>query len=84
MAILFITHDLGVIAEIADEVAVMFRGKIVERKDVVSLFENPEHPYTKGLLACRPQLESKFKRLPVVSDYMDYDLRADGTADIIE
>ncbi len=84
MSILFITHDLGVIAEIADDVAVMFRGKIVEHKDVISLFENPEHPYTKGLLACRPQLESKFKRLPVVSDFMDYQIQNDGSPDITE
>uniref|UniRef100_UPI0026211278 ABC transporter ATP-binding protein n=1 Tax=uncultured Gimesia sp. TaxID=1678688 RepID=UPI0026211278 len=71
MSVLFITHDLGVIAEIADDVAVMFRGKLVEYKPVVDIFENPEHPYTKGLLACRPALDTSYKRLPTVSDFMD-------------
>jgi peptide/nickel transport system ATP-binding protein len=71
MAILFITHDLGVIAEIADEVAVMFHGKVVEQGTVVEIFENAQHPYTKGLLACRPRLDTQFKRLPTVADYMD-------------
>ncbi len=71
MSVLFITHDLGVIAEIADDVAVMFRGKLVEYKPVVEIFENPEHPYTKGLLACRPALDTSYKRLPTVSDFME-------------
>jgi len=71
MAMIFITHDLGVIAEIADEVAVMYRGKLVEYGDVKSLYENPQHPYTKGLLACRPKLESRLRRLPTVPDYME-------------
>ncbi|MBW3596774.1 MAG: ABC transporter ATP-binding protein [Planctomycetes bacterium] len=71
MAILFITHDLGVIAEIADDVAVMLNGKVVEYGPVLEIFENPSHPYTKGLLNCRPRLETPFKRLPTVSDYME-------------
>lgn len=71
MSILFITHDLGVIAEIADRVLVMFRGRVVEEGDVLSIFENPQHPYTKGLLACRPRLESKFRILPTVEDYLE-------------
>ncbi|MEE2756232.1 MAG: ABC transporter ATP-binding protein [Myxococcota bacterium] len=71
MGMIFITHDLGVIAEIADEVAVMYRGKLVEYGGVKQIFESPEHPYTKGLLACRPKLESKLRRLPTVPDYMD-------------
>jgi peptide/nickel transport system ATP-binding protein len=71
MGMIFITHDLGVIAEIADEVAVMYRGKLVEYGDVTSIYENPQHPYTKGLLACRPKLESKLRKLPTVPDYMD-------------
>ncbi|WP_339728135.1 ABC transporter ATP-binding protein [uncultured Gimesia sp.] len=73
MSILFITHDLSVIAEIADDVAVMFRGKLVEYKPVIDIYENPEHPYTKGLLACRPALDTTFKRLPTVSDFMDFE-----------
>ncbi|WP_315858766.1 ABC transporter ATP-binding protein [Blastopirellula sediminis] len=71
MAVLFITHDLGVIADIADYVTVMYRGKIVEQGDVVSIFENPQHPYTKGLLACRPRLDTKYKLLPTVDDFME-------------
>ncbi|MBX3425771.1 MAG: ABC transporter ATP-binding protein [Pirellulales bacterium] len=71
MAILFITHDLGVIAEIADDVLVMFRGEEVEYGPVLEIFENPKHPYTKGLLACRPRLDTPYKLLPTVSDFMD-------------
>ena len=57
MAILYITHNLGVIAEIADEVAVMYLGKVVEQTDVKSIFFNPLHPYTRGLLKSIPQLK---------------------------
>ena len=56
MAIVMITHDLGVVAENADVVAVMYAGKIVEYADVYELFANPLHPYTRGLLACVPKL----------------------------
>ncbi|SFI09916.1 ABC transporter ATP-binding protein [Planctomicrobium piriforme] len=84
MSILFITHDLGVIAEIADRVAVMFRGRLVEQGPVEQIFRRPQHPYTKGLLACRPRLETKFRRLPTVSDFMDATRRPDGSYDIIE
>src|SRR4051794_23079674 len=70
MAIIFITHDLGVIAEIADDVLVMFRGEEVEYAPVLDIFSNPKHPYTKGLLACRPRLETKYRRLPTVDDFM--------------
>ena len=72
MAVLFITHDLGVIAEIADKVAVMFRGKVVEYGPVIDIFDNPQHPYTKGLLNCRPRLDTPYKVLPTVSDFLDY------------
>jgi peptide/nickel transport system ATP-binding protein len=71
MAIIFITHDLGVIAEIADDVLVMFQGQEVEYGPVLEIFARPKHPYTKGLLACRPRLESNFRRLPTVSDFME-------------
>ncbi len=77
MGMMFITHDLGVIAEIADDVIVMYKGKIVEQGPVVEIFGNPKHPYTKGLLACRPRLDKKFKVLPTVIDFMDE--LADGT-----
>ena len=70
MGILFITHDLGVIAELADYVVVMYKGKIVEQGSVIEIFSNPKHPYTKSLLACRPPLDFRVKRLPVVSDFM--------------
>ncbi|MCB9663389.1 MAG: ABC transporter ATP-binding protein [Alphaproteobacteria bacterium] len=83
MAILFITHDLGVVGELADKVAVMFRGRLVEYGDVLSIFENPQHPYTKGLLACRPTLESPYTVLPTVSDFMDVD-EVDGALVITE
>jgi len=73
MSILFITHDLGVIAEIADEVVVMYRGDIVEKGSAKQIFIKPEHPYTKGLMACRPSLEKNPHRLPVVSDFMSPD-----------
>lgn len=71
MAILFITHDLGVIAEIADDVLVMFRGEEVEYGPVVDIFREPKHPYTKGLLACRPRLDTKYRLLPTVDDFME-------------
>lgn len=73
MGIMFITHDLGVIAELADKVVVMYKGKIVEQGPVKDIFSNPQHPYTKGLLACRPPLDVRLKRLPVVSDFMRVD-----------
>ncbi|PBQ31740.1 ABC transporter ATP-binding protein [Sphingobacteriaceae bacterium] len=70
MGIMFITHDLGVIAELADQVVVMYKGKIVEQGPVFEIFSDPKHPYTKSLLACRPPLDFRVKRLPVVSDFM--------------
>ncbi|MBO6934533.1 MAG: ABC transporter ATP-binding protein [Deltaproteobacteria bacterium] len=84
MGILFITHDLGVIAEIADRVAVMFRGKLVEEGDVETIFRSAKHPYTKGLLACRPRLDTTWRRLPTVADFMDVEEREDGTIEIVE
>lgn len=73
MSVLFITHDLGVIADIADEVIVMYRGDIVETGGTEQIFTHAKHPYTKGLLACRPSLETNPKRLPMVSDFMNED-----------
>jgi oligopeptide/dipeptide ABC transporter ATP-binding protein len=66
MAIMLITHDLGVIAEMADEVVVMYAGKVMERADVNTVFEQPHHPYTQGLLASIPRLGEKRDRLPVI------------------
>lgn len=73
MGIMFITHDLGVIAELADKVMVMYQGKVVEQGPVLDIFTNPQHPYTKSLLACRPPLDKRLKRLPVSSDFMKLD-----------
>lgn len=71
IGIIFITHDLGVIAQIADDVAVMYKGQIVERGPAGLVLYHPQHPYTKGLLACRPPLDSRPKRLPTVKDYLE-------------
>ncbi len=73
MGIMFITHDLGVIAELADKVVVMYKGDIVEQGNVWDIFTNPQHPYTKGLLACRPPLDKRYTFLPTVSDFMKVD-----------
>ena len=73
MGIIFITHDLGVIAELADKVIVMYKGKIVEQGGVWDIFTKPKHPYTKGLLACRPPLDKRYKFLPTVADFMTID-----------
>lgn len=70
-SILFISHDLGVIAEIADRVIVMYQGKIVEQGTLWEIFSNPKHPYTKGLLACRPRVDIRLKVLPTIVDFMD-------------
>jgi len=66
MTIVFITHDLGVVAEMADDVAVMYAGQIVERAPVATLFARPEHPYTVGLLGSIPRLDEKRERLPSI------------------
>lgn len=79
MAIIFISHDLGVVNEIADEVAVMYKGEIVEQGPAKSIFNNPQHPYTKGLLACRPSPALQLKRLPVVADFLTGEIE-DATA----
>ncbi len=79
LSVIFISHDLGVIAQIADRALVMYGGKIVEQGGIKKLFEHPEHPYTKGLLACRPPLNHRLRRLPVVEDFMEVVTNADGT-----
>lgn len=70
MGVIFITHDLGVVAEIADRAVVMYKGEIVEQNTVKEIFTNAQHPYTKALLACRPVNHERGKRLPIVSDFL--------------
>lgn len=72
-ACLFISHDLGVISELAHEVAVMHQGVMVETGPVEEVFRHPKHPYTKGLIACRPPLYQRLHRLPVVADFLSPD-----------
>lgn len=78
-SILFVSHDLGVIGEVADRLLVMYNGKIVEQGATWDIFSSPQHPYTKGLLACRPRLDIKLKVLPVISDFMDTDANGNVT-----
>ena len=82
IGVIFITHDLGVVKEIADRVGVMYKGEIVESNTVNEIFSNPQHPYTKGLLACRPVLHKKGERLPVVSDFLN-DVKTGITSPVI-
>jgi peptide/nickel transport system ATP-binding protein len=70
MGVIFITHDLGLVGEIADRAIVMYKGEIVEQGRTAAIFAHPAHPYTKALLACRPALHPKGERLPTVSDFM--------------
>ncbi len=77
MSVLFITHDLGLVAAFADEVLVMHKGIIVEQGDTKQVLQHPQHAYTKALLACKPQKESKGKRLPVVADFIKNDFSAE-------
>ncbi len=73
MSVIFITHDLGVVAEIANHVVVMKGGEKVESGATQQLFENPKHPYTKGLLACRPPIDFRLKKLAIVEDFLALD-----------
>ena len=69
--VLFITHDLGVVKEFADEVGIMYKGEIIEQNNVNQIFHNPKQPYTKALLACRPAQHPKGEKLAIVSDYLE-------------
>ncbi len=71
MSILFITHDLGLVAGFADRVLVMHGGKVVEQGNVTDIFQSPQHAYTRGLLACRPPLDSRPSRLPTIEKYIN-------------
>ena len=78
MSILFITHDLSVVAAMADAIAVLYRGKLMEYNTAQQIFMHPRHPYTKGLLACRPRLEQRLKYLPTVLDFMEETVSPSG------
>ncbi|MFL5739491.1 MAG: ABC transporter ATP-binding protein [Flavisolibacter sp.] len=71
MGVVFITHDLGVVAELAHRVAIMYKGEIVEQNSTSQIFRNAQHPYTRALIACRPQLHKKSDRLPTISDFLE-------------
>lgn len=71
MGIIFITHDLGVVAQIAQKVMVMYKGKTVEQGDVQQVFQHPQHPYTKGLIACKPPLNYRPEKLLTVADFLN-------------
>jgi peptide/nickel transport system ATP-binding protein len=77
MGVIFISHDLGLVADIADRIGVMYKGKLVEINKASEVYNNPQHPYTKALLACRPALHPKGEPLPVVNDLMNADNAAE-------
>ncbi|HEX3384742.1 MAG TPA: ABC transporter ATP-binding protein, partial [Mucilaginibacter sp.] len=83
MSMIFISHDLGVVSQIADKVIVMYKGDIVEQAGTKEIFINPKHPYTRGLLACRPSPQLHLKRLPVVADFLNAGTRKDVTIEKI-
>ena len=71
MSILFISHDLSLVSEIADRVIVMYKGKIVERGTAASIFKNPQEEYTKALIYARPSTKERLERLPTVADFLN-------------
>jgi peptide/nickel transport system ATP-binding protein len=73
MSILFISHDLGVVKHIAQKVAIMRKGEIVEQGNTNDVFTYPAHPYTRGLIACRPKIDTRLIKLPVVADFENTD-----------
>jgi peptide/nickel transport system ATP-binding protein len=80
MSLLFISHDLGVISQVADEVIVMYKGTVVEQGPVKDIFKHPQHPYTQGLLTCRPSIKLRLKSLPVISDFLKVDINGELAA----
>ena len=75
MGVLFITHDLGVVAQIADRMAIMYRGEILEQRSTAAIFQTPMHAYTKALIACRPALHPKGEPLPQVAGFLAADAK---------
>jgi len=86
LSMIFISHDLGVISEICDEVAVMYRGNLVEEGAVKDVFNHPKHAYSRGLVACRPDPDRQMKRLPTVGDFLEnhtFDASVTGREEIL-
>lgn len=83
MSLVFISHDLGVVSRVADRVAVMYKGSIVEQGLCSDVFTHPQHPYTKGLLACRPPLDSRPEHLPVIEDFLNGTTELKSTKEIL-
>ncbi|RKE98897.1 ABC transporter ATP-binding protein [Ichthyenterobacterium magnum] len=77
MSIIFISHDLSLVSEIADRVLVMYQGKIVEQGNVSDVFKNPNHTYTKALLSSKPSLNNRLRRLPTIKDYLNEQPKAE-------
>ncbi|MFT7165009.1 MAG: peptide/nickel transport system ATP-binding protein [Flavobacterium sp.] len=77
MSIIFISHDLSLVSEIAHRVLVMYQGEIVEQGEVKQIFKNPEHNYTKALIASRPSLDVRLKRLPTIQDFLNDDINSE-------
>ncbi len=77
MSVIFISHDLSLVSEIANRVLVMYKGGIVEQGKVTDIFYQPQHTYTKALLGSKPSLDVRLKRLPTIKDYMDGSPRAE-------
>lgn len=77
MSIIFISHDLSLVSEIAHRVLVMYKGEIVEQGEVKQIFKNPEHNYTKALIASRPSLDVRLKRLPTIQDFLNDDINSE-------
>jgi len=83
MGMIFITHDLAVVSDIADDVIVMKKGHIIEQAPAKEIFRNPQHAYTRGLIACRPPMDKRLKTLPVVEDYSGLTTQNAGTPDVV-
>ncbi len=83
MSLIFISHDLGVVSRVADRVAVMYKGSIVEQGLCSDVFIHPQHPYTKGLLACRPPLDARPEHLPVIEDFLHGTTELKSTKEVL-
>ena len=77
MSIIFISHDLALVSEIANRVLVMYKGEIVEQGDAIDVFHNPKHIYTKALISSRPSLDVRLKRLPTIKDYLENSVKSE-------